>query len=162
MFYLNYIRYTRVSQVKLKGYSEKRYCIAKNFQGRKTFANFVVLWLYTKVFSTKFGAWCPLAWQKRAICESFLPWKFPAIWYYLQTRNLYNIYVRFILIHYIDSEKNHITPLIPQIEFAKEKLKSLAYMIRLDQIFGVSGDWIQCDTGHFQSTVAPNIENRSQ
>jgi len=25
-----------------------------------------------KVISTKFGAWCPLAWQKRAICKSFL------------------------------------------------------------------------------------------
>ena len=31
-----------------------------------------VLWLYAKVFSTKFGAWHPLVWQKRAIRESFL------------------------------------------------------------------------------------------
>jgi len=38
----------------------------------KTFANFAVLWLYAKVFSTKFGAWHPLAWQKWAIRESFL------------------------------------------------------------------------------------------
>ena len=38
----------------------------------KTFANFTVLWLYVKVFSAKFGAWRPSAWQKRAICESFL------------------------------------------------------------------------------------------
>ena len=38
----------------------------------KTFVNFAVLWLYVKVFSTKFGAWCPLGLQKRAICESFL------------------------------------------------------------------------------------------
>ena len=30
----------------------------------KTFANFVVLWLYANVFSTKFGAWCPLVRQK--------------------------------------------------------------------------------------------------
>ena len=37
----------------------------------KTFANFMVLWLYTKVFSVKFGAWCPLVLQKRAIRESF-------------------------------------------------------------------------------------------
>ena len=34
--------------------------------------NLTVLWLYTKVFSAKFGAWCPLVWQKRAICKSFL------------------------------------------------------------------------------------------
>ena len=38
----------------------------------KTFANFTVLWLYTKVFSVKFGAWRPSAQQKRAIRESFL------------------------------------------------------------------------------------------
>ena len=38
----------------------------------KTFTNFTVLWLYAKVFSVKFGAWRPLAWQKRAIRESFL------------------------------------------------------------------------------------------
>ena len=40
--------------------------------GEKTFMNFAVLWLYTKVFSAKFGAWHPLAQQKRAIHESFL------------------------------------------------------------------------------------------
>jgi len=34
--------------------------------------NFAILGLYAKVFSVKFGAWCPLAWQKRAIRESFL------------------------------------------------------------------------------------------
>ena len=33
--------------------------------------NFVVLWLYVKVFFAKFGAWCPLALQKRAIREVF-------------------------------------------------------------------------------------------
>ena len=38
----------------------------------KTFVNFTVLWLYTKVFSARFGAWHPLALQKRAIRESFL------------------------------------------------------------------------------------------
>ena len=38
----------------------------------KTSTNFAVLWLYAKVFFTKFGVWCPLAWQKRAIRESFL------------------------------------------------------------------------------------------
>ena len=56
----------------------------------KTFANFVVLWLYLKVFSAKFGAWCPLALQKRAIHEIFLRGnciftnsrKFPSIRYY--------------------------------------------------------------------------------
>ena len=35
----------------------------------KTFAN---LWLYAKVFSAKFGVWCPFTLQKRAIHESFL------------------------------------------------------------------------------------------
>ena len=38
----------------------------------KTFVNFVVLWLYAKVFSVKFEAWHPLALQKRAIRESIL------------------------------------------------------------------------------------------
>ena len=38
----------------------------------KTFANFTVLWLFTKVFSSKFGGMVPFARQKRAICESFL------------------------------------------------------------------------------------------
>ena len=38
----------------------------------KTFANFAVLWLYAKVFFVKFGAWRPLAWQKRAIRKSFV------------------------------------------------------------------------------------------
>ena len=38
----------------------------------KTFVNFVVLWLYVNVFSTKFGAWCPLARQKRAMRKSFI------------------------------------------------------------------------------------------
>ena len=36
----------------------------------KIFANFAVLWRYAKVFSVKFGAWCPLAWQKRTIREN--------------------------------------------------------------------------------------------
>ena len=30
------------------------------------------MWLYAKVFFTKFGAWCPLARQKGAIRKSFL------------------------------------------------------------------------------------------
>ena len=38
----------------------------------KTFANFVVLWLYAKFFSANFGKWRPLARQKCAIPESFL------------------------------------------------------------------------------------------
>ena len=33
--------------------------------------NFVVLWLFAKVFSTNFGVWCSLAWQKQAIYEHF-------------------------------------------------------------------------------------------
>ena len=45
-------------------YKQKRYRIAENFSREKTFANFAVLWLYTKVFSVKFGAWRPLAQQK--------------------------------------------------------------------------------------------------
>ena len=31
----------------------RMYCIAGNFRGRKTYANFEVLWLFAKVFSTK-------------------------------------------------------------------------------------------------------------
>jgi len=31
-----------------------------------------ILWLFAKVFSTKFGGVAFLAWQKRAICKSFL------------------------------------------------------------------------------------------
>ena len=38
----------------------------------KTFANFAVLWLYVKVFSARFGAWCPLALHKQPIRKSFL------------------------------------------------------------------------------------------
>ena len=36
-----------------------------------TFTNFVVLWVYAKVFSAKCGVWRPLVQQKRAIRESF-------------------------------------------------------------------------------------------
>ena len=43
------------------------YRIAENF-----LANFVVLWLCAKVFSTKLGAWHSLAPNKRAIHKSFL------------------------------------------------------------------------------------------
>ena len=57
----------------------------------KTFANFAVLWQYTKIFSAKFGTWHSLAKANNPqkfsprksyfspICESFLPRKFPAI-----------------------------------------------------------------------------------
>ena len=38
----------------------------------KTFTNFVVLWLFAKVFSMKFWVWHPLARRKRAFRESFL------------------------------------------------------------------------------------------
>ena len=37
----------------------------------KTLANLAVLWLFAKVFSAKYGGWCPLAQQKWAIHESF-------------------------------------------------------------------------------------------
>ena len=37
----------------------------------KTFANFVVLWLHTKVFSAKFGVWHPLARQKEQSVKVF-------------------------------------------------------------------------------------------
>ena len=39
---------------------------------KKTFANLMVLWLFVKVFSAKFGGVASLVQQKRAICESFL------------------------------------------------------------------------------------------
>ena len=40
--------------------------------GEKTFANFAVLWLYAKVFFTKFGVRRPLVLQKQAIRKSFI------------------------------------------------------------------------------------------
>ena len=66
----------------------------------------MVLWLYAKVFSAKFGAWRPLALQKQAIHESFLrenhifakfffPRKFPAIRYAYnnpEERSAYGVY----------------------------------------------------------------------
>ena len=37
------------------------------------FANFTVLWLFAKVFSTKFGGMASfVVWHKQATCESFL------------------------------------------------------------------------------------------
>ena len=45
---------------------------SRKLSREKTFANFTVLWLYTKVFTAKFGAWHRLAQQKRPIHESFL------------------------------------------------------------------------------------------
>ena len=61
------------------------YRIAWNYWTADTlFVNFAVLWLITKVFSTKFGAakvsnpW-KFSPQKSYFCESFLPWKFPII-----------------------------------------------------------------------------------
>jgi len=51
-------------------FSYLAYCLAGNFR-EKTFANFTVLWLFAKVFSAKFGTWCPLARDKQAIHKSF-------------------------------------------------------------------------------------------
>ena len=54
---------------------------------KKTYVNFVVLWLSAKVFSAKFGGIAFLGtakvsnpWKSQ-IRESFLPWNFSAIWY---------------------------------------------------------------------------------
>ena len=44
----------------------------------KTFVNFVVLWLFAKVFSAKFGGVASFC---AAICEGFLPQKFLVIRY---------------------------------------------------------------------------------
>ena len=41
----------------------------------KTFANFAVLWLFTKVFSAKFGGIVSFVRHKQAGCESFFPRK---------------------------------------------------------------------------------------
>jgi len=77
----------------------KDYRIAGNFQGslsrEKTFANFTVLWLFSKIFSAKFGSVASFGAAKACnlrkisprqlyfspIYESFLPQKFPALWY---------------------------------------------------------------------------------
>ena len=50
------------------------FCTAGNIPGRK-FSRISILWLFMKVFSVKFGAWCPLAQDKRAIHECFFPQK---------------------------------------------------------------------------------------
>ena len=70
--YMLFTVYNHVDQCTLVGWmiSYLAYCIVGNFR-EKTFTNFTVLWLFAKVFSAKFGAWCPLAWDKRAIHESF-------------------------------------------------------------------------------------------
>ena len=61
----------------------------------KTFANFAFLWLFAKVFPVKFGVAASFSAAQASnsrkfflrksyfspIRESFLPWKFPAIWY---------------------------------------------------------------------------------
>ena len=80
--------YWCVPQVALIPYSGK-------LLREKTFTNFAVLWLFVKVFSTKFGgvvSFCvaqasnlwnfsPQKLSFSPICESFLPRKFPAIRY---------------------------------------------------------------------------------
>ena len=38
----------------------------------KSFVNFMILWLFANVFSTKLGAWFPLVRHKREIYKSFL------------------------------------------------------------------------------------------
>ena len=45
---------------------------SRKISKEKTFVNPVVLWLFVKVFSVKFGAWHSLVQHKWAICESFL------------------------------------------------------------------------------------------
>ena len=47
----------------------RQYRRTGNFQERKL--SRMILWLWAKVFSAKFGAWHLLAWQERAIRESF-------------------------------------------------------------------------------------------
>ena len=66
------------------------YRIAENSR-EKTFANFAVLWLYAKVFSVKFGAWHPLALQKRAICENYYFHQFVKV-FSLESFPLYGSY----------------------------------------------------------------------
>ena len=52
-------------------YSPLELLYSRKLSREKNFTNFVVLWLFTKVFSAKFGAWRSLAQQKQAISESF-------------------------------------------------------------------------------------------
>jgi len=66
------------------------YRIAENSR-EKTFANFAVLWLYAKVFSVKFGAWHPLALQKRAIRENHYFHQFAKV-FSLESFPLYGSY----------------------------------------------------------------------
>ena len=75
------------------GFTEHNIPYSRKLSREKTFANFTVLWLFAKVFSTKFGgvvsfgaaqANNPRKFSQRKpsfspLHESFLPWKFPAI-----------------------------------------------------------------------------------
>ena len=45
---------------------------SRKLSREKTSTNFAVLWLFAKISPQNFGAWCPLARQKRAIRKSFL------------------------------------------------------------------------------------------
>ena len=47
---------------------------SRKLSREKTFTNFafIFFWLSKKVFSTNFGAWCPLTWRRWAIHASFL------------------------------------------------------------------------------------------
>jgi len=57
-----------------------RYHIAGKFWGRKL-SRISEFCVYSQKFSPQnLGVWHPLVEQKWAICESFLPRKFPAIW----------------------------------------------------------------------------------
>ena len=73
--------------------------------------NFAVLWLFTKVFSTKFGGMASFGTAKASnprkfslwklyfspIRESFLPWKFPAIQYLVQWEIKVLIFLQFCI-----------------------------------------------------------------
>ena len=47
--------------------------MVENFRGRKLSRISGFLWGYAKVFSAKFGAWRPLALQKRGNAQKFSP-----------------------------------------------------------------------------------------
>ena len=78
-----------------------KFCTLYHISGKllreKTFADFRVLWLFAKVFSTKFGGTLsfgvvqvsnPRKSYFSPICESFFPRKFPAIRYLSVPRSL--------------------------------------------------------------------------
>ena len=71
-----------------------KFCTLYHISGKllreKTFADFRVLWLFAKVFSTKFGGMLSLVWHKQAIRENCIFHQFAKV-FSLESFQLYGI-----------------------------------------------------------------------